>query len=119
MHDWIQLIIACLVFVVSGIAAVVRVSFAIKDAMATIKAEFHALLELEQERRAKDVARVYERFDDYKTHIESKLLPDFVRKDMCAVMHTGTAAAVNEMKIELKELRREISELKDIVIKRA
>jgi hypothetical protein len=33
-------------------------------------------------------------------------------------MHTGTVAAVNEMKIELKELRREISELKDIVIKR-
>ena len=112
--ELIHLVIACMVFIGSGIAAVIRVSFAIKDALSTVKSEFHAMLELEQERRAKDIARTYERFDEYKCFSDI----NFVRKDICGVMHNGTAQAITDMKISISDLSKKVDELKTMMVGR-
>lgn len=65
----------------------------INEQMSTMKAEFHALLELKEAEQGEKVNRVYKRFDEYKEHLENS----FVRREMCALMHNGTTEQLNAM----------------------
>ena len=116
--NWIKLGISCAVFISSGVAAVWRVSWMLSKVIADTKSEFHAMLELEQERRAKDIARAYERFDEYKNHVEDNLLNTCVKKDVCALMHNNTATAVAELKIAIASLDKKLDDLKTTVLSR-
>ena len=44
-----------------------------------------------EEKAAKDLTRAYERFDEYKAHIEKVIDDRFVQKDLCEVMHANSA----------------------------
>ena len=98
--DWIHVAVAIIGFIASGVAAVWRVSWVVAQMvskidkqMADTKAEFHALLELKEAEFGKDIGRVYQRFDEYKMNMES----NFVRREMCQLMHNGTTAQLAEL----------------------
>lgn len=55
---------------------------------------------------------IYRRFDEYKTHLEQ----NFVRREMCALMHNETAKAVARIADEMIDIKKELSEVKAIVI---
>ena len=40
------------------------------------------------------ISRTYERFDEYKEHIEGKIENQFVHKDMCGLLHAQTAGSL-------------------------
>lgn len=67
------------------------------EQMATTKAEFHALMELKEAEQGEKVNRVYKRFDEYKTSMES----NFVRREMCSLMHSGTTEQLNALSKKL------------------
>jgi hypothetical protein len=99
MTDWIHVVIAIIGFAASGTLAVWRVSWVvsqsiskINEQMMTIKAEFNALLELKEAENGKSIGRVYQRFDEYKTHMEE----NFVRREMCEIMHDSTSLKLVE-----------------------
>lgn len=72
----------------------------IDQQMTSMKQEFNALLDLKGAEADAKIGRVYERFDDYKVHMED----NFIRKEMCTVMHAANATATEEFRKEM--LRR-------------
>lgn len=91
---WIMVIISSCSFVLSGLAAVLRVGYLLAQHEKNTEDKFTG-----------KINRVYQRFDEYKNLVEGT----FVRKDMCSVLHNGTAIAVTALKEDMKS---EIAELK-------
>ena len=58
------------------------------------------MLQLKEAEFDGKIGRVYERFDEYKAHMED----GFIRKEMCQVLHESNANATNEFRKEM--LRR-------------
>lgn len=48
----------------------------------------------------KKISRIYQRFDEYKEHFETK----YVARDMCAILHKQIKDDIAEIKIDVKEL---------------
>ncbi len=102
---WVQIAI----YILTGLLAVARVGYIVgkMEAKCATKEELEkAKMEGDDKR-----ARMYKRFDEYKTHLEA----NFVRRDMCVIMHNETAKAVSEMSATIKELTELIHELKIVV----
>ncbi len=115
-------------FFLSGGLAVLRVSWVVNEAVdsfkdmirdaekkqdeaiATTKGEFNARLEIFDRDQSDKVKRVYERFDDHKRICDDK----FVNKEMCGIMHSGTAEAIRELKVEIKALHGKIDRLMEV-----
>jgi hypothetical protein len=95
-----QFIVGILIIIGGLLGTAMRVGFVVASAiakineqMATDKAEFHALLELKESEAGEKIGRVYQRFDEYKTSMEA----NFVRREMCSLMHNGTTEQLNAM----------------------
>jgi hypothetical protein len=52
-------------------------------------------------------ARIYERLDEYKNFSEAS----FIRKDMCGIMHTGTAQEISKVYGRLDGFDRKLTEV--------
>lgn len=98
------------VYIITGLVAVLRVGYIVgkMEAKCATKEELERAKAEGDEKRA----RIYKRFDEYKTHLES----NFVRREMCTLMHNETAKAVAGLTATVKELTDEIHELKTMVI---
>ena len=112
--DWIHVGIAIFGFLASGMAAVWRVSWIvsqimpkINEQMLTMKAEYNALLELKEAEFGKNIGRVYQRFDEYKEHIEGR----FTSKEMCNVLHASSSATMISMEKKLDDLTKKVDSL--------
>lgn len=91
--DLAHLIIALLVFLGGCIGVALRVGFVVSGLVDTIRKEFNARLELIAAEMDGKVGRVYQRFDEYKAHMED----NFIRKEMCSIVHNGTGATLIEL----------------------
>jgi len=120
MTEWIHVVLAVLGFAISGAIAVWRVSWVVSQSIAkineqmmVIKAEFNALLELKEAESSSAVGRVYQRFDEYKQSMDI----NFVRRDMCSIMHDSTAVKLieysNATNQKFSELTKKIDMLGD------
>lgn len=98
--ELIGIAIAILTFVGSCIFTIFRVAWIVSNALSDMKREFNALLSLKEAEFDAKIGRQWQRFDEYKVHIEG----EFVRRDMCSVVHTNNATATNEFRCEM--LRR-------------
>ena len=106
-----------IIFLFSFAGGVWKISSIFNDAMkrmdeaiATTKGEFNARLEIFDRDQSDKVKRVYERFDDHKRICDDK----FVNKEMCGIMHSGTAEAIRELKVEIKALHGKIDRLMEV-----
>ena len=111
--EWSSFAMQFIIFVCAGIAAIVRVSFIVSGFKEEVKKEIaDEIAKVRAETSAK-VGRAYERLDEYK-----KLSDDtFVRRDMCGLLHQGTAEAIKSLKEQVEELGEKVDDLKDLIIK--
>ena len=65
-----------------------------------------------EEKAVKDIARAYERFDEYKAHIEKMIEDKFVQKNLCDVMHANSADNLSGLE---ERLNGRISSVEKIV----
>lgn len=79
-----------------------------------IRAEFNANLKLLAQEQADKRDTLYRRFDENKKFIDDT----FVRNKECVLMHTTTSNCVEGLRLDMKELRKEIAEVKELVLKR-
>ena len=112
-----QFIVGILTLLCGLLVTALRVGFVVASAIAkineqiaTTKSEFHALLELKEAEQGEKIGRVYERFDEYKVNMES----NFVRREMCSLMHNGTTEQLNAVS---KKLDANSQKLDDLIIK--
>lgn len=112
-----QFITGIIVIIAGLLGTALRVGFVVASAiakineqMATMKAEFHALLELKEAEAGERVGRVYQRFDEYKLTFEG----NYVRREMCALMHNGTTEQLTAMS---KKLDSNSEKLDALIIK--
>ena len=108
----LQFWLGVFVLLLGGIGTTIRAVYSIEGRFDTIVKEQDAKLNKAKEEGDEKRRRIYERFDEYKCHIES----NFVRRDMCGLMHNETSKIVTALVQEIKELKRELSEVKAIVI---
>lgn len=111
-ENWIPALINAVAFIFSGLAAVVTITWKFSEYEKKIQDEINTKIEVSGKEQDKKTARVYERFDEYKNFIESQ----FVRKEMCGVMHSNTASAINLQNARLDSLEKKMDELKDILV---
>lgn len=120
----IQLWLAVLTLILGGVGATVGAVWTISNKIRDIEVSTERKIKKaqdEQEQRLKEAQeagdekrrRIYERFDEYKAHFES----NFIRREMCGLMHNETSKAVTKLVSEVVELRKEIAEVKSVVIK--
>jgi hypothetical protein len=138
--DWVQLVIACLVFVGTSIAQAVRVGFMlakargeidlaisemnnkitasiaavnnkVSESISATKAEFNGIVMLKESECDAKVGRVYQRFDEYKNVINK----DFVRVDTSILQHTESDRRMESIERKLDKL---IDRLSDRVIEK-
>jgi hypothetical protein len=79
-----------------------------------IRAEFNANLKVLEQEQASKRDTFYRRFDEHKKFIDDT----FVRNKECVLMHTTTSNCVESLRIEMKELRKEVAEVKELMLKR-
>jgi hypothetical protein len=69
---------------------------------------------------SKKIGRVYERFDEYKNHMEGTVDAKFVQKDLCAVMHQTNADNLTgietRLTIALHQLEKKVDDNFRVVI---
>lgn len=91
--EWAQVIIAGILFVCSGIAAVWRVSWVVSTSLAAVRKEFSDTQDLKDAEVNAKIGKVWERFDAYKTVCDGT----FVRQQTCTLIHNGTEKALVEL----------------------
>ena len=106
-HEWFGVILGVLTFLGALLATVIRVSWVVSTAISVMKSEFNALLTLKEAEFDSKIGRVYQRFDEYKTCLESS----FIRKEMCDVVHNSTAVAMMEVVKRLDKVETKIDAL--------
>lgn len=120
----VQLWLAVLTLILGGVGATVGAVWTISNKIRDIETSTDKKLKEHREeadQKLKDAQkegdikrdRIYKRFDEYKAHLEA----NFVRREMCGLMHDETAKAVSRMAEEMSDVKRELSEVKSIVIK--
>jgi uncharacterized membrane-anchored protein YhcB (DUF1043 family) len=104
---WVQTAI----YILTGLLAVARVGYVVGK----IESKCATKEELEKAKTEGDEkrSRIYQRFDEYKAHLET----NFVRREICSLMHNETAKAVAELTRMVKEFGQTMTELKEIIIK--
>lgn len=143
--QWLMFVLSMIVYLITGIAAILRVGWLLASAnkdieakIAKANADFESkiaesnakynqdLLRLKADLDAKveskiTVAkdegdakrqRIYARFDEYKNFVET----NFVRRDMCGLLHAGTASAVEKMTAKMDDLEKKMDDLRTIVL---
>jgi uncharacterized oligopeptide transporter (OPT) family protein len=120
----IQLWIAVATLLIGGVGATVGAVWTISNKIRDIEtatdkklkeARDHHEKQLKEAQAEGDLKRdrIYKRFDEYKTHLEQ----NFVRRDMCGLMHDATSKAVIRMTEEMAGMKIEMAALKEAVIK--
>ena len=120
----IQLWIAVATLLLGGIGATIGAVWTISNKIRDIEtatdkklkeARDHHEKQLKEAQSEGDMKRdrIYNRFDEYKAHLES----NFVRRDMCGLMHDETSKAVIRMTEEMAGMKIEMAALKEAVIK--
>ena len=49
------------------------------------------------------ISRIYERFDEYKIHIEENVEKKFVQKDLCSVVHNNSSSNLNGLEERIEK----------------
>lgn len=109
----------------TGLGAVVAVVWNIRGMVARfeekmsiiqadIRAEFGANLKILEQEQADKRDTIYRRFDDHKKFVDDT----FVRSKECGIMHQNTVIGFDALKTEVKELRKEIAEVKELVLRK-
>ena len=132
--QWLMFCLSTFVYIVTGLAAIIKVSIQLannnKDIEAkiakansdfeqkllTIKTDFDSKIE-NKITVAKDEGdvkrqRIYARFDEYKNFVET----NFVRRDMCGLLHAGTASAVEKMMAKVDAVETKLDDLRTLVL---
>ncbi len=52
---------------------------------------------------SKKINRIYESFDEYKTHIENAVDKKFVQKDLCEIQHTNNSANLTGLELRIEK----------------
>lgn len=78
---------------------------------------FSDLKQIRQERDQK-ISRIYERFDEYKKHIEDRVKEEFVNQDLCKVIHTNSDTNFQHLETRMEEGFKNIDEKLTDLLKR-
>jgi hypothetical protein len=119
----IQLWLAVATLIVGGVGATITAVWTISNKIRDIETTTDKKLKEhrdEAEERLKEAimagdekrGRIYQRFDEYKTHFEA----NFVRRELCSLLHADTAKAVSRIIEEVSALKKDLSEIKEIVL---
>lgn len=63
------------------------------------------------------ISRVYERFDEYKEHIEQKVSKEFVRRDLCEMMHDNSNANFSKLETRVEDGFKGVNEKMDSLMR--
>lgn len=110
--NWIPVMINAFTFMFSGAVAVATVVWKLAQHEKKITDEINLRISLSEKEQDKKVARIYERFDEYKNFTEFQ----FVRKDMCGIMHNNTAGLVADITLRIDGIDKKIDEIKDLIM---
>lgn len=134
MQAWIHATIAIFMFIGACIVTIWRIGYIIgqrekklddkitnlaleleksykKCIYAVDKEQDDKRLALEKDQEIKR-ARVYQRFDEYKMFFEGQ----FVKKDMCALVHDHSSKEMTDVKAQMAILLEKVDELKNIIL---
>ena len=93
---WWQLGLGILVFLGGCIGVSVRIGYIVANTVRNITVETDA-----------KIGRVYERFDQYKEHMEH----EFVRRESCGLTHSGTTQAITSLCLAVDKLNDKIDSI--------
>lgn len=111
IHLWTQTIINIIVFVVTGVGAIVTVVYKLSQHEKKLSDNVKELLQIQDRYHEKKTTRVYERLDEYKGLVEGQ----FVRKDMCGVLHLKTAEEVNKIGLRIDLMDQKLDDMKIMI----
>lgn len=119
LQFWLGVLTLAIAGVGATVGAVWTISNKIHDIETTTDRKILEAVEA-QDRKLKEAQAegdskrqtIYRRFDEYKNHLET----NFVRREMCALMHNETAKAVTRIADEMSDIKKQLSEVKAIVI---
>ena len=95
--SWLQIGIAAAAFFISGLAAVIRVTWVVRGLREEMREEYKKAIAEHIEEENEKRAATWRRFDEYKSMCEAK----FVSKEICSVMHTDTARNVGKLEAKI------------------
>jgi hypothetical protein len=98
MVSWFQLIISLIVFVVSGLAAVARVSWVVRGMKDEIQADCKRMVDEALKHDEEKRGAIFRRLDEVKLNMDMK----FVNKEVCQVMHNETARVVARLDVKME-----------------
>jgi hypothetical protein len=108
MVSWLQFGLAVIIFLGGCLGVAWRFGYVVASLISNIKAEFNAELELLESEQDKKIARVYDRFDDFKKSMECT----HVRRELCAEIRGNFSNEFKEIKSDLKDIKAYLMENK-------
>ena len=104
-------------FIITAFFTVAKVGWIVKESIDNIKADYsERFAEMEEKHEGKH-ARIYERFDEYKNHLEKDMLPDYVRKDLWNMHSQTLESTLKDVIAHVALTDRKIDDLRDLIIK--
>jgi hypothetical protein len=91
--EWLQFGLAITVFLGGCFGVALRVGYIVANTVNKITLETDA-----------KIGRMYQRFDEYKVHLEST----FVRNESCHLTHNGTTTEMHGVKKQLERLNDKV-----------
>lgn len=121
--SWVQVSIAVVGFLASGIIAILRVGYLlgqfeknlegkIRFVSDVLKEDYKSKIDTAVKNGDEKRARIYSRFDEHKAFCDNI----FVRRDMCGIVHKNTSDEVATINKRLDGFAEKIDELKNILI---
>jgi uncharacterized protein Yka (UPF0111/DUF47 family) len=111
-YEWVKIGLSILFYLAGIIAAVARISYKLGKHEEKISEKLDEALKKHKDEVDHKISRIYSRFDEYKTLFES----NFVRKEMCDVLHKNTASAVENFNKKIGHLEIKIDDLKTFMM---
>lgn len=102
--EWVKFGIAMLILIGGFIGGAARIGYVVSSLISTLKAEFNALLALKEAEFDSKIGKVWERFDTHKKNCNE----EFIRKEVCASIHSGATQAFNDISRRADETNRRL-----------
>jgi len=105
--EWIQMLVYTTISILTGAGAIITVTWKLAQHEKKLRDDFTDKIESAIKNGDTKRARIYERLDEYKNFSEAS----FIRKDMCGIMHTGTAQEIGKVYGRLDGFDRKLTEV--------
>lgn len=106
--------VAMCTFVLSGVSAIVMVTWRVNKGMSDIRSDIQRTLEEHSVYEEKKRAEMWRRIDELKIIADSK----FVHKEICALLHQDTAKYVNKLEMKFDAFAEKMSDkIDNLVVK--